>query len=152
MTLEQLGQDAHIWIFGSPTALDGERVRGELDAFVGQWKAHGKPVTAAFDLLHDRFVVVGLDGAVDPSGCSIDKLFGMIETLDPALLSDRVYFRDGSGNVAHATRAEFREMKARGEVSAETRVFDLTVQKAGDLRERFETRAAEAWHSRAFGM
>ena len=72
MTLEQLGDDARIWIFGSSSALDRERVGRELDAFVGQWKAHGKPVAAAFDLLHDRFVVVGLDGGVDPSGCSID--------------------------------------------------------------------------------
>jgi hypothetical protein len=153
MKLEELGNDARIWVFGTPANLDRRHVEQELDTFVGQWKAHGKPLAAAYETLHDRFVVVGMDPNVDPSGCSIDKLFGLVENLDPKLLdSDRIYYRRTDGEIASAARAEFREMVARGEVGVGTRVFDLTVERLRDLRSRFEVPAGEAWHAKAFGL
>jgi hypothetical protein len=153
MKLEQLGQDARIWVFATPSELDRDRVSRELEAFVGQWKAHGKPIAAAYELLHDRFVVVGMDPDVDTSGCSIDKLFGLLQKLDASFVdSERIYYRDDAGKIASATRAEFRELVGRGELGAETTVFDLTVDRLGELRSRFETPAAESWHGRAFGI
>lgn len=153
MKLEQLGENARIWVFGTPSGLDRDRVSRELEAFVGQWKAHGKPLAAAWELLHDRFVVVGMDPEVDPSGCSIDKLYGLVETLDRSMLdAERVFYRDAAGEIASVTRAEFRERVRRGEIDSETPVFDLTVERLQDLRRRFETRAGQSWHARAFGL
>jgi hypothetical protein len=153
MRLDTLGSDARIWIFGSETPLDRERVSEELGAFVGQWKAHGKPLAAGFDLLHDRFLVVGIEPGVDLGGCSLDKLFGVIEKLDRSLVdSDRVYYRTSSGQIVSASRAEFLAMKEGGGITADTNVFDLTLERLSDLGEQFEKPAARSWHARVFGL
>jgi len=47
---ETLPDASRVWVFGSGRALSGadaDRLLGEVDRFLAQWKAHGVPLTCA---------------------------------------------------------------------------------------------------------
>ena len=64
-----------------------------------------------------------------------------------------LFYRDASGQVRCVDRAGFRGLADKGEISAGTPVFDITVQDLRSLREEgIERPAAESWHGRAFAV
>ena len=156
---DQLPPDASLWIFSAERRLsdeEGRRVLAEADAFIGQWAAHGVPLTAARELRHGQFVLVGVDErAAGVSGCSVDKLVRQMQHLEAALGVELVnnapvLYRHGEA-ILRVSREEFADLVGAGAVSPDTIVFDNTLTKVSDLRSgRWETRAADAWHGRAF--
>ncbi|HVZ49822.1 MAG TPA: hypothetical protein VG916_13635 [Gemmatimonadaceae bacterium] len=157
---DALPGDARVWIFGAAAPVDDVDARtllAAVDGFLAQWKAHGHPLTCAREWRDDRFLAIGVDQRTEgASGCSIDGMFRTLKKLEPAigttlLGGGSVYFRDPIGMVHAVTRPEFEAMGARGEVRAETPVFDTTVITAGDYRTRFERPASASWHATLLG-
>jgi hypothetical protein len=156
---ETLPADARLWIFPASRQLSDEerrRVLAETDAFIDGWTAHGIPLRAARQIEHNQFVLVGVDErAAGVSGCSIDALVRRMghlqETLGIELIENApVLYREGKA-IARVSRDQFAELAASGSVTLDTRVFDNTVANVGDLRSgRWEVRAGDAWHRRAF--
>ena len=155
----KLPGDARLWVFGADRALDARERAALLDAvdgFLEQWKAHGDPLTAARDLREDRFLMVAVDEASIPaSGCSIDAMVNVLKGLEGELGlglvgHGAVYWRDRSGEVRRAERAEFRRLADAGEVDPDTVVFDTTLTRVGKLSESWERPARAAWHRQAF--
>lgn len=153
---DQLPDSARVWVFASDRPLTGapaERLLGEVDRYLAQWAAHGQPLTAARDWVGDRFLAVAVDQrAAHASGCSIDGLFRTLQRLEPEIGgslvgSGRVHFRDAAGEIRSVARDEFIAGATRGEVTADTAVFDPTVATAGEWRARFERPARESWHA-----
>ena len=154
---DQLPSDARLWIFPAARPLNDEerrRVLAEADAFIDKWMAHGVPLTAGRDLRHNQFVLVGVnERAAGVSGCSVDALVRRMDQLGRELGVDLVdnapvQYREGN-TIARASRDEFSSLVAKGAVNLNTVVFDNTVTKVGDV-DRWEVRAADAWHARAF--
>ena len=83
--LHRLSDDSTVWVFGIAPALD-ERGAAVLlqsvDAFLDQWTAHNVPVTCGRELREGRFLVVAAEATSETSGCSIDKLFGLVRGLE----------------------------------------------------------------------
>jgi len=156
---EQLPPDARLWIFAAERPLAAEerdRVLGETDAFINQWMAHGVPLMAGRDLRHGQFVLVGVDErAAGVSGCSIDALVRRMQQLETILgleliNNGPVLYREGEA-VVRVSRERFAELAASGTVSPTTRVFDNTLTRVGDLLAgKWEVKAADSWHARAF--
>jgi hypothetical protein len=159
IAFDKLPPEARLWIFSAGRPLSGEesrRVLAEADAFIEQWTAHGVPLTAGRDLRYDRFVFVGVDEvAAGVSGCSVDALVRRMKLLQEALgvelvNSGPVVYREGE-SIARVPRERFAELAAEGTVNLDTLVFDNTLTRVGDVRAgRWEVRAADAWHARAF--
>jgi len=155
LSFDALPDDARVWVFASGAPL-GAEAEGELltavDTFLAQWKAHGAPLTVGRDWSEHRFLTIGVDISQEAaSGCSIDGLFrvlrGLESTVGTTLVAGgTVYYRDAAGDVVAVDRETFSERGARGEVTTETPVFDLTVASAADRRGRFETVAGNTWH------
>lgn len=154
---DQLPADSRLWIFPASRPLNDDerrRVLAEADAFIAQWMAHGVPLTAGRDMRYEQFVLVGVnERAAGVSGCSVDALVRRMDLLGKDLgveLVDNgpVQYREGD-TVKRAPRDEFAALASTGAVSLETVVFDNTVTKVGDVG-RWEVRAADAWHARAF--
>jgi hypothetical protein len=150
---------ARLWIFAAERPLAAQettKLLGQVDAFVGGWKAHEAPLTAARDWRHNQFLLVAVDErAAGVSGCSIDALTrtlkGLQAELGVTLLETApVFYRDG-GNIRRATRGEFRALAERGTVDTETIVFDNTVITVEAL-ERWESKASATWHAKAFPL
>jgi hypothetical protein len=152
-----LPPDARLWIFPAARPLAEEerrRVLAEADRFIDQWTAHGVPLKAGRDIRHDQFVLVGVDEkAAGVSGCSVDALVRRMDQLGRELGVDLVdnapvIYREGPA-IKRVSREQFAELASRGAVGLDTVVFDNTVAKVGDVN-RWEVRAADAWHARAF--
>ncbi|HEX9983318.1 MAG TPA: hypothetical protein VGF69_08640 [Thermoanaerobaculia bacterium] len=148
--LQNLSNDARIWIFGISPALDERQsalLLSRIDPFLDQWAAHGTPITSARELREGSFLVVAVDKRSETSGCSIDKMFGTLKQLEQELAvtildSTRVFQRDTAGKVAAVPRKEFRST-----ATADTVVFDVLAERLGDVREgAWERRAADSWH------
>jgi len=156
VTFDKLPDDARVWVFGTAAPVD-EVDAGTLlaaaDAFLLQWHAHGHPLTAAREWRDERFLVIGVDqNREGASGCSIDGLFRTLQGLERAIGTSlvgggRVFFRDRLRLVHSVTRQEFEAMAARGEVGADTPVFDITTTSAGAYRTAFERPASTGWHA-----
>ena len=147
--MQRMSDDARIWIFGVSPALDerkSEVLLSEIDRFLDQWAAHGMPIASARELHHGSFLVIAVDKQSETSGCSIDKLFGLLRQLEQALgvailEADRVFARDDE-DVRVVSRTEFRSS-----ANADTVVFDTHAERLGEIRSgRWQRRAAESWH------
>ena len=157
--LDSLPNDARAWVFAADPALDAARsaqLLATVDAYLPTWKAHGSPLTVGRSLTDGRFLTVAVDQhTAGASGCSIDGLFRVLQDAEEGIGTSmlgggRIFFRGAGGLVISCTRQQFEAMAARGEVDAETVVFDTTVSTAADFRARFERRARESWHSQLF--
>ena len=153
---ESLPGDARLWVFAAAdpvSAAHEPRLLAAVDGFLADWRAHGEPLTNGRVWRDQRFLAVAVDqSTAGASGCSIDGLFRSLTTVGQAigttlLGGGRVYYRDASGAIVCVDRATFGERAARGEVTAETPVFDTTVGTAQAWRERFELPARESWHA-----
>jgi len=157
LSFDSLPDTSRVWVFGGDRALgddEAARLLGEVDRFLAQWHAHGHPLAAGRDWSHDRFLTVAVDQSIaGASGCSIDGLYRALRPLEVVLGvrlldSGGLFHRDASGEVRHVGRDEFVAAAARGEVTRDTIVFDLTVESLGEWRERFEAPAHAGWHAR----
>lgn len=155
VAFDALPDDARVWVFGSSTAVTQDEqatLLSSVDEYLAGWRAHGAPLTVARDWRDGRFLAVGVDQRDEnASGCSLDALFrllsGLEQNLGTELLGNaRVYFRSRDGTIAVSDRPGFAAMARSGAIGANTEVFDLSVQTAGDWRSRFETRAGNSWH------
>lgn len=149
VNMDQLGNDAYVWIFGISPSLDTQKsdaLLRQVNGFLENWAAHGTPIPGAAEVREGSFLIVAADEQREKSGCSIDRMFGTLKQLerdlDVAILdSNRVFFRDDEG-VRAVARSEFK-----GTANAESPVFDLLVERLGDVREGAWVKpAAQSWH------
>ena len=158
-TFRRLPDDARVWIRGFDRSLDpAERktVRAGMERFSAGWASHQVPVESAFEIFHDRFLVVAACTPGSVSGCSIDSmmrnmrdLYADVGVAPPA--GNLIYFRDENGRIRSIDHLEFRSVAESGQLKPDTRVFDTLIQDLGQLRSgRFELPYRDAWHARAF--
>jgi hypothetical protein len=78
-----LPDSARVWVYQASKPFSKEQhqiLSTALSTFLQQWTAHGKSLSAGFDLLYDHFIAIGLDESQSgASGCSIDALFRAIQ-------------------------------------------------------------------------
>ncbi|HKB80201.1 MAG TPA: hypothetical protein VKH35_10825 [Thermoanaerobaculia bacterium] len=150
LDISQLGDDSRIWIFGISPALDPSRqarVLEAVDGFLDSWAAHGAPIVSGRALLHGSFLVIAVDRRSETSGCSIDRMFGLLQELErdleiAILDANRVFVRDDGEAVRALSRADFRKTG-----SARTVVFDTLAERLVQVRSgEWERSAGSSWH------
>jgi hypothetical protein len=155
VAFSSLPDDARVWAFGSADELSPESeaaLLASVDEYLGDWRAHGSPLTVGRDWRDRRFLAIAVDQRDEnASGCSLDALFRVLQGLEQSIGSSflgnsRVYFRSEDGSVRVTDRAGFAALAQGGSVGPDSSVFDLSVQTAGGWRERFETSASNSWH------
>jgi hypothetical protein len=155
-----LPDEARVWVFAARDALGGDRAAfllREVDDWLGQWNAHGAPLTCARDWRDDRFLAIGVDQrAAGASGCSIDALFRVFQRLQPALGTSllsggQVFYRDAAGTIQSVDRSGFARLRASGLVTDATPVFDTAVTDAAAWRHAFERPLSQSWHRELVG-
>ena len=155
-SFESLSETSRIWIYQanrsfSPEEL--EEIRGEMDAFLHQWTAHGSNLKAGYEIRYKRFIVIGLDQEqASASGCSIDASVRFIQHLeekyDVTLLDKmNVSYKQGE-YVAYKPLGDFKKMAKQKAVSGKTIVFNNLVNNKQEYEEHWEVPASESWHSR----
>ncbi|HYS53948.1 MAG TPA: hypothetical protein VER58_09340 [Thermoanaerobaculia bacterium] len=152
--ISRLPDESRIWIFGISPSLDernGSRLLAVVDRFLDDWSAHNQPIVSARDLRHGSFLVIAVDQRSETSGCSIDRMFGLLRGLESelgvAILDpNRIFYRSESGRVAAMTRREFVENGR-----PDTVVFDTLAERIGKIRSGlWEKPARDSWHQALF--
>ncbi len=155
--LDALPDAARVWVFGAAAPVAGaarEVLLDAVDAHLAQWRAHGAPLVCARAWRDDQFLVVAVDeAATNASGCSIDGMFRVLASIESEIGTTlvgggTVFWRDANRTVHATDRPSFRAAAGRGDITADTHVFDTTVTTLGDYRAHFERPARDSWHAR----
>jgi hypothetical protein len=151
---DTLPDASRVWVFGSDRPLTEEGtvtlLKG-VDEYLSNWKAHGEPLTVGSQLRDHRFLVVAVDqSTAGATGCSIDGFFRVLQGLEPKVGASlvgggRVFYRDGTGAVQSASRADVAGLATSGAITKDTVVFDTSLTDLGAFRSGFEKRAKESW-------
>ncbi|MBP7408484.1 MAG: ABC transporter ATPase [Flavobacteriales bacterium] len=155
-TIDSMPAHARVWVYKAARDIshaEQKLVHEHGAMFTSNWAAHGAPLDACVEVLHDRFVVVAVDEAqAEASGCSIDKSVGFIKQLEHDLnlmLTDRmvVVYEDGT-EVTSCRLQELPELLKEGVITGDTIVFDDLVSTVGELYERFRVPLRTSWMQR----
>ncbi len=151
-----LPAQARVWVYKSATAFTPEQVaalRERGQSFTGAWVSHGEPVKAAFEVLHNHFVVIAADlrsmvicgGAIDSSV----KLVSELEREMGLRLTDRMVVLYEQAGVIHACRLpEIEGLLQSGAIGAATMVFDDQVSTLAELSDHFRAPLERTWMAR----
>lgn len=131
-----------------------------LDEFVQNWAAHGHPLKAGWQLLHNQMLVLAVDEDHHaPSGCSIDTSVHLMRQLEAQLqtsLLDRaqvaVLATDAAGQPAvhMLPLASIKEAVAQGQLTPETPVANTALTQMQQVRNELWQPAGQTWLKRYF--
>jgi len=151
--LNRLPSDARIWIYAADRILNAseiEIVQKRTTNFVESWVSHNVRVDAAFELIHDCFLIIGVDEAnSDLGGCGIDKSLAFVKELGQELninFLNRMQIEVLENNKLHITgKQALLEAIQRGEISQNATTFNKTIIRLSDLAANFSIPLTSAW-------
>jgi len=153
---EELGQDARIWIYQADRSItreEQERIIESGAAFVERWTAHGKDLKGSVRILHDRFLVIGVDQSFNQaSGCSIDASVHFVRQLEDELgigLLDRsrVAFMQDQ-DVYDAPLNQLKSKIQDGHIQPDTITFNNHITTKSELEAAWQTPVHNSWLKR----
>ena len=151
-----LPETSRIWIYQCNRSFSENELielKALLDIFLTQWTAHGADLKAGYEIRYKRFIVIGLDQALNSaSGCSIDASVHFIQGLEQKFdvdLLDKMNVSYKQGDyVAYKPLKDFKRMAKERAVSKNTVVFNNLVATKQEYLEHWEVPASESWHAR----
>jgi len=155
---KDLPDTARIWVYQSDRELNSsqtEEMSQVLKDFVEEWTRHGEDLKGSFAILHNHFIVIGVDESFNQvSGCSIDASTHVFKRFEQQFGIDlfnklNTAFRSGD-HINVVSMSDFQRFVREERITEETTVFNNMVQTKGDLGISWEVPAAKSWHSRYF--
>ncbi len=153
MILAALPSTARIWVFQSNRLLAETEeldLLQQLKTFVSGWQAHGVDLVADAEILHSSIVVIGVDESKEPpSGCSIDKAFGLLKAF--AETSGIDFFNRLLLNISYCNSAkilsqgEIQSLLNQGELSPKALVFNALASTLKELQEVTYLSLEDTW-------
>lgn len=155
---EQLPDRSRLWIYQCSRALSDAEVQeaqGQLEQFTQGWQAHGQDLSASFQLLHNRFLILGVDQDLHaPTGCSIDASVAVVRALEQAF---GVSFFERTqipflidGDIQVFPMNAIKEKVASGLLTPETTTFNNLIDTKSTWQKEWEVPAKETWLARYF--
>ena len=159
VAFDQLPATTRVWIYQASrplTSAETLSILPTLARFAEEWTSHGRSLLASAAVLHQYFLVLGLDEAVaGASGCSIDASVRFVAQLEQhlgleLLEKSRLAFVQ-NGQVQLLDRRELKAATASGIITHDTLYFDNTIATKGELDALWPRPAGETWLARYFG-
>ena len=151
MSLERLPDNSRVWLFGSDRLLNDEEKSSlsiELQEFVSSWKAHGAELAASFEILHDCILIVAVDESVTPpTGCSIDKVFKLLEKQASNWFNRLLIWRAFCNTAKIYTVDELQLALEASEVDRDTIIINSTVRSLTEVRKSLYISINDSWVS-----
>lgn len=148
--------NSQIWIYQAEKPLT-EKQRNTFEAskaeFLAEWNSHGTPVTGTMELFYDLFIVVCADDVREKlCGKAIASSVSFVEDLEKrlgvSLLNRRVIAYRSGKDIRACSLKEFKELFAKGEVSADTMIFNNAINSLSQLESQWEIPMKESWISK----
>ncbi len=88
MSLSHLAPGSRVWFFIADkflTEAEATQLSEAISEFVSSWKSHGSALSAGFEIHWNALLTVAVDETIEaPSGCSIDKIFRLLNDFSAA--------------------------------------------------------------------
>lgn len=144
---------SRIWIYCADRELIEEEIKqiqAEGADFAARWTVHNNQLRASFTVHERRFLVLAVDESLNgASGCSIDSSVNFVKTLEEKIgtrmLNGGKVGIELNGEIQLLSMPEIREMAQKGEIKAETLMYDHLVPTLGDMRNNFRKPANSSW-------
>jgi len=153
---DKLPETSRIWIYQSDrkfTPDEKNTISNTLQAFTNQWTAHNQTLGASFAIMHDQFIVLGVDENYnEASGCSIDASVHAIKNLGTTLNLDfftrtKIAFWN-EDEIRIIPLFELSEGLARNMWNSQTEVFNNTITSKGEMKSGWKIPAGQSWLKR----
>ena len=156
MDYKEFSDNSKVWIYQANRELtypEEKTIKDDGAKFVSQWAAHGSQLKAGFDVLHHRFIILIADESQTlASGCSIDASVHFIKHLDACFdldLFDRMKIAYEEGDhIKTVNMDEFEQKLQSSEITADTIVYNNTVQTLAEFKNKWRIPVQESWHAR----
>ncbi len=151
-----LALHSRVWIYQANRILSSDEVAKANDmiqAFLPQWKSHGKELAASIEVVHNLFVVVMADEGIEaPTGCSIDSSVKLIKEIQSVLnidFFDRMLVSYVANDKILLTKMfDFQAKLKSGELNENTLVFNNLVENKEQLLNSWLLPVKDSWHKR----
>ncbi len=131
--------ESRMWFYGLQEPLTDDQVQvlsGLMDNFVGQWKAHGAQLAAAYRILGNQCLIIAVDERQQQAtGCSIDKSvhllmeFGQQHGVD--FFNRMLVFTAAKNGIQAYTPTTLKAAIASGAITPETPVMHTLAPTLG---------------------
>ncbi len=146
--------DSPLWIFIADREFSKEEqdsIDFTLKTFFASWQAHGAALKATSTLFKQQVLLVGIDNSIaQATGCSKDKLFGLIKELEEQLgvnLTNRLRVATLSDQKIHTYMfSDLKEKILNASIADHTLILDGSIAKVGQLN-RFIMPIHSSWIS-----
>ena len=152
-TLSHLSPSSRIWIYQSNrefTPDEVQKIKTLTSEFINTWSSHGAALEAAAELIHNRFLIIGVDEhEVAAGGCSIDKSITFVKNIETGFntnLLDRMQIAYRSGNeIKTFNLPQASSLLEKSELTENTIVFNNLVATKKDWETNWEIPLKESW-------
>ncbi|MGB0166750.1 MAG: hypothetical protein ACPF8V_07850 [Luteibaculum sp.] len=152
--LAQLPDQAKLWFYLADRPLsqqEEQRLRKHLTDFVGAWKAHGKELSAGFELLNHQVVVIGVDESAQvATGCSIDGQVRFMQQMGTEFGIDffnrKLMAYESAEGIKVQSFDAVNALISQGMLSSDTLVLDHMAKNLGSFRNFGLLPLSDSWH------
>jgi hypothetical protein len=145
-----------IWIYLSDNPFNQQTktdLKTAIQNFLLSWNAHGKALSASYEIRHHHFIIIKADEAqYSASGCSIDKQLQFIKELEKKhnlSLLNRLMVAYKNGNEILLTHSsKIPELLTQGLINENTTVFNIALSTEEELNTSFELPLKQTWLSK----
>lgn len=144
---------SRVWIYQSSRSFsenETAEIDEQLHLFYAHWQSHGAPVKGWAKLLFGQFIVVIADEeATGVSGCSTDGMVRIVKSLERQYsvnFFDRLtltFLVNGKAQMLPMGQVQYALEK--GFITADTPLFDNTIQTRAELEEHWLRPLRETW-------
>ncbi len=155
MIIPDLPGHSRVWFFGANRLLTTEEITElnlKLLHFISDWKAHGTSITAGFEIVHESIVIIAVDETkAPPSGCSIDKAFGLLKETGIDFFQRQLIWRAFCNTSEIFTLSQVKEQIQIGNFNAQTLIIDSLVTNLEQVRNQFYIPISQSWVGKKWG-
>ncbi len=155
-----LDKSSRLWAYQADRAFDEEEKQYILQngkAFVENWTAHNKALSASIDVKYDQFIVLAVDETkAQATGCSIDKSVHFIKGLEHELKinlldKSKIAFLKNNKNILQDLPSIKTKIES-DEITADLMTFNNMVTTKADFDENWLIPANKSWMARFFKL
>lgn len=146
-----------IWIYQSNKAFTNSQIAEIttiIEAFLTQWRGHGKDLKASYKISYNQFIILAVDEQSEFSGCAIDESVHLIQKIEvrfQVVLTNKLQIAHKVGDAIQVVSlADFKEQIATSNISPETIVFNNMVTTVAALKTEWEVPAKQSWLNKYF--
>lgn len=153
MSFLDLPDSSKIWIYMSNRPFNQKEedwLKEHLKKFTADWKAHGVPLEAGFEIAYHQIIILAVNEDVEaPSGCSIDTSVHAIKEAEKHL-GVQLFARLNiallqNGELQVVDRMTFSELFALHHINENTLMLDNTLNALGKWRDEWIKPIKDSW-------